>query len=107
MLHSCRQDLSFPEDPAWAWLSHGLGSLNDNLPNFVTLVTKGRGSTLVSRLWGRGFTRQACRHCFRADKDAILYLNSPNGVNREGRRKMLDRLRELHDLQLQRTGPET
>ena len=89
-----------------AWLSHGLGSLNDNLPNFVTLVTKGKGGQpLVSRLWGSGFLPG--KHAgtrFRADKDAILYLNSPNGVNREGRRKMLDRLRELHDLQLQRTG---
>ena len=88
MLHSCRQDLSFPEDPAWArGFSHGLGSLNDNLPNFVTLVTKGKGGQpLVSRLWGSGFLPG--KHAgtrFRADKDAILYLNSPNGVNREGR----------------------
>lgn len=97
----------FPGRPSMgAWLSHGLGSLNDNLPNFVTLVTKGKGGQpLVSRLWGSGFLPG--KHAgtrFRADKDAILYLNSPNGVNREGRRKMLDRLRELHDLQLQRTG---
>ena len=97
----------FPGRPSMgAWLSHGLGSLNDNLPNFVTLVTKGKGGQpLVSRLWGSGFLPG--KHAgtrFRADKDAILYLNSPNGVNREGRRKMLDRLRELHHLQLQRTG---
>ena len=47
----------FPGRPSMgAWLSHGLGSLNDNLPNFVTLVTKGKGGQpLVSRLWGSGF----------------------------------------------------
>ena len=34
-----------------------------------------------------------------------LYLNSPEGVSQEGRRDMLDRLRELHELQLEK--PET
>ena len=97
----------FPGRPSMgAWLSHGLGSMNENLPSFVTLVTKGKGGQpLVSRLWGSGFLPG--KHAgtrFRADKDAILYLNSPVGVSAEGRRKMLDRLRELHEFQLKRTG---
>ena len=97
----------FPGRPSMgAWLSHGLGSMNENLPNFVTLVTKGKGGQpLVSRLWGSGFLPG--KHAgtrFRADKDAILYLNSPGGVTPEGRRKMLDRLRELHEIQRNRTG---
>jgi uncharacterized protein (DUF1501 family) len=89
-----------------AWLSHGLGTMNQNLPDFVTLVTKGKGGQpLVSRLWGSGFLPG--KHAgtrFRPDKDAILYLNSPKGVTSEGRRKMLDRLKDLHELQLERTG---
>jgi len=97
----------FPGRPSMgAWLSHGLGTMNRNLPNFVTLVTKGKGGQpLVSRLWGSGFLPG--KHAgtrFRPDKDAILYLNSPKGVTSAGRRKMLDRLKDLHELQLERTG---
>ncbi|MBT3637318.1 MAG: DUF1501 domain-containing protein [Opitutae bacterium] len=97
----------FPGRPSMgAWLSHGLGTMNRNLPSFVTLVTKGKGGQpLVSRLWGSGFLPG--KHAgtrFRPDKDAILYLNSPKGVTSEGRRKMLDRLKDLHELQLERTG---
>ena len=66
-----------------AWLSHGLGSMNENLPNFVVLKTKGKGGQpLVSRLWGSGFLPG--KHAgtrFRADKDAILYLNNPDGIS--------------------------
>ena len=97
----------FPGRPSMgAWLSYGLGSMNANLPSFVTLVTKNKGGQpLVSRLWGSGFLPG--KHAgtrFRPDKDAILYLNSPQGVEAADRRKMLDRLNQLHQIQLERTG---
>ena len=97
----------FPGRPSMgAWLSYGLGSTNEKLPSFVTLVTKNKGGQpLVSRLWGSAFLPG--KHAgtrFRPDKDAILYLNSPKGVTVQGRRKMLDRLKDLHRLQIERTG---
>jgi uncharacterized protein (DUF1501 family) len=97
----------FPGRPSMgAWLSYGLGSMNANLPSFVTLITKNKGGQpLVSRLWGSGFLPG--KHAgtrFRPDKDAILYLNSPQGVEAADRRKMLDRLNQLHHIQLERTG---
>ena len=89
-----------------SWLSYGLGSMNENLPNFVTLVTKEKsGQPLVSRLWGSGFLPG--KHAgtrFRSAKDAILYLNSPEGISRESRRNALNHLKELHEIQLERTG---
>ena len=89
-----------------AWLDFGLGSMNSDLPSFVVMVTKNKGGQpLVSRLWGSGFLpgkHDGVR--FRADKDAILYLNSPKGIDRANRRKVLDHLRELHEIQLQETG---
>jgi uncharacterized protein (DUF1501 family) len=89
-----------------AWLDYGLGTMNNDLPSFVVMVTKGKGGQpLVSRLWGSGFL--AGKHDgvrFRADKDAILYLNSPEGIDRANRRKVLDRIRELHEIQLEATG---
>ena len=76
------------------------------LKGFVVLKTKGKGGQpLVSRLWGSGFLPG--KHAgtrFRADKDAILYLNSPDGISAHARRNMLDRLKELHELQLEKTG---
>ena len=97
----------FPGRPSMgAWLDFGLGSMNSDLPSFVVMVTKNKGGQpLVSRLWGSGFLpgkHDGVR--FRADKDAILYLNSPKGIDRTNRRKVLDHLRELHEIQLQETG---
>ncbi|MFP6880324.1 MAG: DUF1501 domain-containing protein, partial [Roseibacillus sp.] len=97
----------FPGRPSMgAWLDYGLGTINNDLPSFVVMVTKGKGGQpLVSRLWGSGFLpgkHDGVR--FRADKDAILYLNSPEGIDRANRRKVLDRIRELHEIQLEATG---
>ena len=86
-----------------AWLNYGLGRENDNLPSFVVMVTKGKGGQpLVSRLWGSGFLpseNQGIR--FRSGANPVLHLQNPNGIGRDSRRLMLDRLRELHELQLQ------
>ena len=89
-----------------SWLSYGLGSTNENLPNFVVLVTANKGGQpLVSRLWGSGFLpgkHDGVR--FRPDNDAVLYLNNPNGLDEKSRRMMLDRLEELHQIELAKTG---
>ncbi|MDP7496444.1 MAG: DUF1501 domain-containing protein, partial [Roseibacillus sp.] len=97
----------FPGRPSMgAWLDFGLGTMNKDLPSFVVMVTRNKGGQpLVSRLWGSGFLPG--RHDgvrFRAAKDAVLYLNSPPGVNRANRRKVLDHLRELHEMQFEETG---
>ena len=85
-----------------AWLQYGLGVDNRDLPAFVVMVTKGKGGQpLVSRLWGNGFLPSRYQGVrFRADKDPVLYLNNPVGIDEGSRRRMLDRWRELHELQL-------
>jgi uncharacterized protein (DUF1501 family) len=89
-----------------SWLSYGLGSLNQNLPNFVVLISKDRiDQPLYARLWGNGFL--ASRHQgvqFRSGKDPVLFLANPEGISAAGRRQMLDRLAELHQLEQERTG---
>ena len=46
----------FPGRPTiGSWLSYGLGSMNDNLPNFVTLVTKGGKGQPLYLVLGNGF----------------------------------------------------
>ena len=84
-----------------AWLDYGLGSTNENLPSFCVLVTKNKGGQpLYSRLWGSGFlpsNHQGVQ--FRAGKDPVLYLNNPSGITRDSRRKLLDGINQLHELE--------
>src|SRR4051795_6536444 len=89
-----------------AWLSYGLGAANENLPAFVVLISKERiDQPLYARLWGNGFLSSLHQGVqFRSGKDAVLYLDNPDGIARAGRRKMLDRLAELHALQYEDLG---
>lgn len=89
-----------------AWLSYGLGSVNQNLPGFVVLISKDRiDQPLYARLWGNGFlpsNHQGVQ--FRGGKDPVLYLKNPDGISETSRRKMLDRLAELNAIQFQDVG---
>ena len=38
-----------------AWLSYGLGSMNQDLPTFVVMVSSRGGNQVYDRLWGSGF----------------------------------------------------
>jgi hypothetical protein len=90
-----------------AWVSYGLGSMNDNLPTFVVLISRNATSDqpLYARLWSNGFLPSQHQGVqFRAGKDPVLYLSNPPGVSAASRRKMLDRLAELHELQFNDLG---
>ncbi len=87
-----------------AWLSYGLGTANENLPNFCVMITKGQGGQpLYSRLWGNGFlpsTHQGVQ--FRSGRDPVLFLSNPQGMPPNVRRAMLDKLAQLHTLEYKR-----
>jgi hypothetical protein len=87
-----------------SWVSYGLGSMNENLPAFVVLVTKGKGDQpLYARLWGNGFLDSHYQGVkFAAGKDPVFYLTNPEGVGAAGRRELLDKLRDLNRVQFER-----
>src|SRR6187549_818912 len=89
-----------------AWMSYGLGSANENLPAFVVLISKDRiDQPLYARLWGNGFLPSIHQGVqFRSGGDPVLYLKNPSGITPQSRRKMLDRLAELHDIQFNDLG---
>ena len=89
-----------------AWLSYGLGAGNPNLPASIAMVTKNKsGQPLYSRLWGAGFLPAKHQGVqFRSGKDAVLYLNDPDGLSRKQRRSMLDALVKLQKLDARRDG---
>jgi len=87
-----------------SWLSYGLGSLNDNLPSFIVLVSAGQGGQpLYARLWGSGFLDSKYQGVqFRSGKDPVLYLSNPEGICRTSRRSTLDALRSINQAQFER-----
>src|SRR5205807_3637187 len=94
-----------------SWASYGLGSLNDNLPTFVVLVAKPTNTEQVqaisARLWSAGhLPGEHAGVSFRAAGDPILYINNPPGVPSEVRRKTLDGLKALNEMNQRLTGDE-
>jgi len=92
-----------------AWASYGLGSLNQNLPTFVVLVAQPTNTEQVqaisARLWSSGYlSGEHAGVSFRSKGDPILYINNPPGVSPEVRRKTLDGLRALNEMNYQTTG---
>ena len=82
-----------------SWLAYGLGSLSEDLPAYVTMISVGKkpGQALYARLWGSGFLPSRYQGVqFRSGNDPVLYLNDPAGLDRGTRRKMLDGLASLN-----------
>jgi hypothetical protein len=96
-----------------AWMSYGLGSLNENLPTFVVMVARPTNTEQVqaisARLWSSGYLPgEHAATAFRSSGDPILYINNPPGVPSEVRRTTLDGLKALNELNYQLVGdPET
>ena len=85
-----------------AWLSYGLGSMNDNLPSYVVMHAKTSFAeqSLFSRLWGTGFLPSDHQGVLlRSEGDPVLYLNNPPGVTRRDRRAQLDALAAINQQQ--------
>lgn len=84
-----------------SWLSYGLGSENANLPAFCVLLSRGKGNGqgVYSKLWSNGFldaTHQGVQ--FSNSEDPVLYLSDPDGMSRDQRRKMIDQIAAMNDL---------
>ena len=92
-----------------SWIHYGLGSINENLPSFVVLITPNKGDQpLYSRLWGSGFLDSRYQGVqFRSGKEPLLYLANPDGPCGSGRRALLDSMRGLNQAQFeQELDPE-
>jgi hypothetical protein len=83
-----------------SWVTYGLGSENENLPGYVVLVSGESDPTGGKSLWGSAFlpsVHQGVR-C-RSQGDPILYVSNPAGMDRDVRRRSLDALRALNELE--------
>jgi hypothetical protein len=92
-----------------SWITYGLGSENQDLPGFVVLISGGTDPTGGKALWSSGFLPSVFQgvQC-RSKGEPILYVSDPKGMDRDTRRRSLDALRHLNELELQAFGdPET
>ncbi|MEP6755407.1 MAG: DUF1501 domain-containing protein, partial [Chthonomonadales bacterium] len=94
-----------------AWVSYGLGSLNENLPTFVVLVAKPSNTEQVqaisARLWQSGYLDgEHAGVSFRSAGDPILFINNPPGVPSSVRRETLDGLNALNEVNFKTVGDE-
>jgi hypothetical protein len=92
-----------------SWITYGLGSENQDLPGFVVLISGGTDPTGGKALWSTGYLPSVYQgvQC-RTTGDPVLYVSNPKGMDREVRRRSLDALKKLNELELAQFGdPET
>ena len=92
-----------------SWLTYGLGTENRDLPGFVVLLSGGTDPTGGKSLWGSGFLPSVYQgvQC-RSAGEPILFASNPAGMDRSSRRRTLDALDKLDELEAKQFGdPET
>jgi hypothetical protein len=92
-----------------SWATFGLGSENSDLPGFVVLLSGGTDPTGGKSLWSSGFLPGVYQgvQC-RTTGEPILFSSNPEGMSRDSRRRTLDALAKLNQLEAQQFGdPET
>jgi hypothetical protein len=88
-----------------SWLSYGLGSENKDLPAFVVLISQGTGGgdqPLYDRLWASGFLPTRYQGVkLRSTGDPVLFLSNPPGYSAADRRRFIDDLAQLNQIELE------
>jgi hypothetical protein len=92
-----------------SWITYGIGTVNQDLPGFVVLLSGGTDPTGGKSLWSSGFLPSVYQgvQC-RTSGEPILFSNNPPGMDRESRRRSLDALSKLNQIEAKQFGdPET
>ena len=92
-----------------SWLTYGLGSMSKDLPDFVAMTSADKqascGQIFYDYYWGSGFLPSKFQGVkFRGGGDPVLYLKNPEGMSRTMRRKMLDDMQALNEMNYQDFG---
>jgi hypothetical protein len=91
-----------------AWVTYGLGSVNQNLPGFV-VMTDGPGEPAGGpRNWGTGYMPATYQGTlFRSGPNPILHLRPPAEVDAAQQRHKLNLLQRLNEHHLQTRAEDT
>jgi hypothetical protein len=86
-----------------AWVSYGLGTINQDLPAFVVMIT-GNGQSLAERQWGTGFIPSKYQGVkLRSIGDPVLYVSNPAGFETSQRARFVQDLERLNQFQYEAT----
>jgi len=100
--------LQFPGRPsAGAWVAYGLGSESEDLPAFVVMVSNGKPSSIpiYDRMWGSSFLPSRYQGVrFGGTNEPVLFLKNPPGMSPRMRRRTLDDLAALNELNYREFG---
>ena len=88
-----------------SWATYGLGTENQDLPGFVTMISSGTQPSGGQGCWGSGFIPSVYQgvQC-RSKGDPVLFANDPPGMTRDLRRATLDALKDLNQRQQDELG---
>ena len=88
-----------------SWLTYGLGSENRDLPGFVVLQSGPVQVFAGSSCWGPAFLPTVYQGVqIRSQGDPVLFLPDPEWMTRKARRRSLDSLKKLNQLQYRAVG---
>jgi hypothetical protein len=82
-----------------SWLSYGLGSIADNLPNFVVMRSGPEDQPVPQVAWNSGFLPG--KHSgveFYSAGDPLNYLRSPSGIGSGLQRETIDAISSLNSI---------
>ena len=106
-MHTGYSTLGYPS--MGAWVCYGLGTVNEDLPGFIVLLSGGKTPDSGKSGWGAGFLPSVYQgvQC-RSRGEPVLYLSNPAGVSRDLRRLSLNALNDLnHRAHADAGDPET
>jgi uncharacterized protein DUF1501 len=84
-----------------AWVTYGLGTMNQDLPAFVVMIT-GSGQSLAERQWGTGFMPSQYQGIkLRSVGDPVLYVSDPPGYDKSLRQHFINDLEKLNKLEFE------
>ncbi len=92
-----------------SWVTYGLGSMNENLPSFVVLVSGGKTPSAGKSVWGSGFLPSIYQgvQC-RAKGEPVLFAANPNGMSASERKKTIEAINQINEKKYQTfKDPET
>jgi len=94
--------------PSWgSWISYALGSENQDLPEFVVMLSGHRdgGSPPHPRMWHNGYLPGRHQGCtFRGGSEPVYFVQNPKGVTDPARKSVLAKLGALNRLEGERAG---
>jgi hypothetical protein len=85
-----------------SWLLYGLGSMTEDLPGFVVLMSSGKGGQnqpIATRQWSAGILPSRFQGVkLNSTGDPVLYVETPKGISRQLQKDSIDTVNRLNRL---------